>query len=119
MPTLVATRNTAPELSVQRIAREMGLNFHTHRDDLPGTSDLVFYETRTAVFVHGCHWHGHACRPAPKMNIEFWERKHRANRERDARNIRELKARGWSVIVLWECETNDEERVAIELMAVV
>lgn len=57
MPAIVATCNTSLEKTVERIAREMELNFHTHRGDLPSTPVLVFYESTTAVFAHGCFWH--------------------------------------------------------------
>jgi len=104
---------------VQKIARELSLNFHTHRPDLPGTPDLVFYESRTVVFVHGCFWHSHSCRPAPKENTAFWERKRDANVTRDTRNVKDLQDLGWKVLTIWECATRDEEAIAVELLAAV
>ena len=46
----------------------------------------------------------------PKSNVEFWEKKLYGNRERDARNQRELKAMGWTVITVWECELKKDKR---------
>ena len=62
---------------------------------------------RTAVFVNGCFWHGHrGCRnyTVPKTNTEFWVAKVARNQERDQVVWRMLEAKGWSVVIVWECE---------------
>ena len=59
-----------------------------------------------AVFVHGCFWHRcsrHAWK-LPKANREYWRLKFALNRERDRRKARELRADGWRVLTIWECE---------------
>jgi len=69
--------------------------------------NIVLPRYRTAIFVHGCFWHRHAgCRQAttPKTRTEFWQYKFAKNVARDKRNIEDLKALGWNVIVVWECE---------------
>ena len=40
----------------------------------------------------------------PKTKIEFWEKKFSENISRDQRTEKVLKAMGWQVIILWECE---------------
>jgi DNA mismatch endonuclease (patch repair protein) len=69
----------------------------------------VFPGRKKIVFVHGCFWHGHECRwgKLPKSNVEFWRDKVVKNRIRDARNVADLEAAGWSVLVVWQCETKD------------
>ena len=107
-------RDTAPELAVRRIAHRMGLRFRLHRKDLPGRPDLVFPRHRLVVFVHGCFWHRHkGCRYAstPKSRIAFWTEKFAANVARDVRQEAALRAVGWRVLVIWECETRHEEAV--------
>ena len=102
----VRGKNTKPEMAVRRAAHALGLRFRLHRRDLPGTPDLVFPGRRTAIFVHGCFWHRHrGCRRAttPKSNTAFWLDKFAANRRRDAAAIRELRRRGFRVVVVWEC----------------
>lgn len=102
----VKSRDTAPEMSVRRIAHAMGYRFRLHRRDLPGTPDLVFPARRVALFVNGCFWHGHNCRRGirkPKANAAYWRRKIARNRERDAAARRALRALGWRVGVVWEC----------------
>lgn len=62
---------------------------------------------RTVVFVHGCFWHGHKdCRyyTVPQTNTEFWKAKIARNQERDQEVWRKLEAKGWSVIIVWECQ---------------
>lgn len=74
---------------------------------LPGTPDLVNRRRGWAVFVHGCYWHGHlGCKRAtvPKRNAEFWTEKIAANRRRDEAKIAALRALGFEVFVVWECE---------------
>lgn len=110
----VRSRNTKPELVVRSLIHRLGFRFRLHRSDLPGCPDLVFPSRRIAMFVHGCFWHQHICaRGAPPVsNADFWRRKLSRNRERDGKVTRLLKKDGWRVIVIWECETKNEERLA-------
>jgi len=76
----------------------------------------VFRSRKAAVFVHGCFWHRHddpGCKLArmPKSRLEFWQPKLSANRDRDERNLALLRALGWTVIVVWECELASPERL--------
>ena len=114
MMARIRGRDTKPELVVRRIAHKIGLRFRLHRKDLPGRPDLVFQRHRLTVFVHGCFWHRHSgCRYAytPKSRIAFWMEKFAQNVARDQRNEEELRDLGWQVLVIWECETQDEETV--------
>ena len=57
--------------------------------------------------MHGCFWHAHVgCRRAtiPKRNRKFWEEKFAGNRARDRRVVDQLRAAGWLVETVWECE---------------
>ena len=115
-------RDTAPERAVRRIAHRMGLRFRLHRKDLPGRPDLVFPKHRLAVFVHGCFWHRHrGCRYAytPKSRVAFWTAKFSANVARDQRQETALRALGWQVLVIWECETRHETAVVHRLAAAI
>ena len=110
----IRSKDTKPELRVRKTAHAMGLRFRLHRNDLPGTPDLVFPKWRTAVFVHGCFWHRHpGCRKAyePKSRVDFWKKKFAANVERDERTRKALEKAGWKVVVIWECETENPDRL--------
>ncbi|HYC98258.1 very short patch repair endonuclease [Brevundimonas sp.] len=102
----VKGRDTAPELTVRRILRAAGIGYRLGGAGLPGRPDLVMKGRRTAVFVHGCFWHGHDCpRGArkPKANADYWSGKIGRNRARDAAARAALEASGWRVITVWEC----------------
>jgi DNA mismatch endonuclease (patch repair protein) len=100
-------KDTKPELVVRSFVHRLGYRFRLHRKDLPGKPDLVFSRHKKIIFVHGCYWHLHSCKYGkvkPATNAEFWQDKRTGNKERDKRNIRELKKLGWEVLVVWECQ---------------
>lgn len=98
-------RDTKPELVVRRGLHARGLRFRLHRRDLPGRPDLVLPRYRTAIFIHGCFWHGHHCPMFkwPATRPDFWKRKIGGNRERDAAAVAALRREGWRVLLIWEC----------------
>ena len=114
-------RDTAPELAVRRIAHRIGPALSA----CTGTTSRVAptwcsRSTALAVFVHGCFWHRHeGCRHAstPKSRIAFWTEKFAANVARDARQEAALRALGWRVLVIWQCESRDEAAVERRLAA--
>lgn len=102
-----------------------GFRYRVNDKRLPGKPDIVLPKYRTVIFVHGCFWHGHKdCKyyTIPKTNAEFWRAKVARNQERDQEVWRKLEAKGWSVIIVWECQlkkANLEEtikRVADEIV---
>jgi DNA mismatch endonuclease (patch repair protein) len=113
----VKSRNTGPEMFVRRLLHRLGLRFRLHRKDLPGTPDIVLPKHKTAVFVHGCFWHGHRCPKGklPKSRPEFWGPKIDRNIRRDTETARALKRDGWRVVVVWQCETKNRERLKARL----
>lgn len=102
----VRGRDTRPELKVRRALFAAGFRYRLHARNLPGHPDIVLARYRTAVFVHGCFWHGHGCRRSrrPRSNQEFWDRKLDRNLARDRRSQEDLAKAGYRVFVLWECE---------------
>lgn len=104
-------QNTAPERRVRSLLHHRGFRFSLRRKELPGKPDIVLPRFHTVVFVHGCFWHRHTgCRNAvvPKTRTEFWVRKLSGNVERDRQNVEDLKQLGWKILVVWECELDDE-----------
>ncbi len=114
----VRTKNTGPEMVVRRLLTDLGYRYRLHRKDLPGSPDIAFIGKKKAIFVHGCFWHGHECQKgrAPKSRLEYWGPKLEANRQRDARKSQELRALGWSVLTIWQCELGDGNRLSQRLV---
>jgi len=111
--------NTAPEKRVRSVLHRLGFRFRLHRRDLPGKPDIVLPRLGTVIFVHGCFWHRHSrCRFAytPKTRTAFWQEKFAQNVERDRRACRELRSRGLKVLVVWECQSTNTERLSIRLV---
>ena len=109
----IRSKDMRPELKVRSIVHRLGYRFRLHRKDLPGKPDLVFTSRRKVIFVHGCFWHSHGCKVShtPKSNSGYWGPKLERNEFRDRRNIEALSAAGWNSLVIWECETTDEDRM--------
>jgi DNA mismatch endonuclease, patch repair protein len=102
----VRSKNTRPEVRVRKALHAAGLRFRLHVRSLPGTPDLVFPRYKAVVEIHGCFWHSHSCIGGrlPRTNPEFWAEKLKKNKERDRQKLEELKALGYRVRVVWECE---------------
>lgn len=115
----VKTHDTGPELTVRRILCRLGYRYRLNAKNLPGRPDIVLPGKMMAIFVHGCFWHGHGCRKgrAPKSRLDYWKPKLKTNRKRDATQLRALKALGWSVLTVWQCETNDSKVLRSRLSA--
>ena len=106
----IRNRNTKPELLVRSVLHRLGYRFTINgplNKRLPGRPDIVLPKHRTAIFVHGCFWHRHeGCRDTttPKSRTQWWLEKFSGNVARDQKNQATLKADGWNVITVWECE---------------
>ena len=114
----VRGKDTSPERAVRSAAHSLGYRFRLHRRDLPGTPDLTFPRLRKVIFVHGCFWHRHVgCSrtTTPKTRAAYWREKFEQNVERDQRNVSMLRALGWKVLVVWECETFDRTELLATL----
>ena len=110
----IHSSSTKPELKLRRALWSLGFRYRVNEKRLPGKPDIVLPRYRTVVFIHGCFWHGHkGCKyyTVPNTNTEFWTAKVARNQERDQEEWRRLEAKGWSVIIVWECELN---KVAFE-----
>lgn len=112
--SLVKGKNTRPEMIVRKLVFAAGFRYRLHSGKLPGKPDLVFPGRRKVIFVHGCFWHRHencALARTPKSNHEFWRAKFANNQNRDVANMERLSDLGWSILVVWECELRDLEKV--------
>lgn len=99
-------KNTKPELALRKALFAQGYRYRLHDKKLPGRPDIVLPKYRTAIFVHGCFFHGHGCSTFkwPATRAGFWRAKIEGNRARDERQQAKLRELGWQVLVVWECE---------------
>ncbi|EGD21010.1 very short patch repair endonuclease [Xanthomonas hortorum pv. vitians] len=116
----IGSKNTKPELALRSLLHGLGFRFRLHRRDLPGTPDVVLPGRKTVIFLNGCFWHGHACKrnKMPKSRVDYWGPKIEANRQRDAKKRKLLRALGWRVLAVWECELKDLSRLSGKLVRV-
>jgi len=97
--------NRATELRLIALMREHGITGWRRNAPVFGKPDFVIRTAKLAVFVDGCFWHGcprHATKPA--NNREFWMAKLARNAQRDRAVTRALRASGWTVLRVWECD---------------
>lgn len=100
-------KDTRPEEIVRKYLFSKGYRYRKNDGRYPGKPDIVLPKFRTVIFVNGCFWHRHpGCRYAttPETNREFWQKKFDQNIARDQKVQMHLRADGWNVIIVWECE---------------
>jgi DNA mismatch endonuclease (patch repair protein) len=111
----IRSKGMAPELFVRRLVHSMGYRYRLHSPKLPGKPDLVFPARKKIIEVRGCFWHQHrGCVDShiPKSRIEYWVPKLQRNKQRDSENLRKLRKLGWDVLVIWECEVREPDRLS-------
>jgi DNA mismatch endonuclease (patch repair protein) len=114
----VRQANTDLELVVRKFLFKKGFRYRKNDKRLPGSPDIVLPKYRTAIFVHGCFWHGHrGCKASrlPKTRKKIWADKIFQNVKRDRRFVRQLKKFGWNVIIVWGCELKNKDKKVIRL----
>jgi DNA mismatch endonuclease, patch repair protein len=105
----IRSSGTRPEMRVRSLLHGLGYRYALHRRNLPGVPDIVFPSRMKIIFVQGCFWHQHkGCIDGrlPKSRVSYWKPKLQRNVERDRANISKLRRAGWSVMMIWECDTN-------------
>lgn len=107
MSRIRGSGNRDTELRMIALFRSYGITGWRRHQALFGKPDFVFRRERVVVFVDGCFWHGcpkpkHA--PLPKNRAEWWAEKLGRNKVRDQLVNDTLKAKGWKVVRVWECE---------------
>jgi DNA mismatch endonuclease (patch repair protein) len=111
----IKSKDTKPECLVRKLCRSLGYpGYRLHRRDIAGCPDICFVSKRKAIFVNGYFWHGHICKNGsrrPKSNCIYWHNKITANQERDMRIANTLSDSGWKVLVIWECQLKELDKV--------
>ncbi|SRR6266536_4037131 len=104
--------NVSTELKIAGILRAAGIRGWRRHLLLPGRPDFTFPVQRVCIFVHGCFWHDcPRCKKRSSTRPEYWAEKIEVNRRRDQRVSRDLRKRGYKVIVIWECTLRRKQPV--------
>ena len=106
-------KNTKPEMRVRKFLFANGFRYKLHDKKLPGKPDIVLPKYRTAIFVHGCFWHGHSnCKYfiVPKTRAKWWTNKIGGNKTNDEKVKKALKKDGWKALTVWECRLTQAKR---------
>lgn len=109
----IRSTNTKPELIVREYLFKEGFRYRLYDKNLPGKPDIVLPKYKTAIYVHGCFWHGHeGCKyfKIPKTRTEWWKSKIEKNKIRDNNNKIKLSLEGWNVIEIYECELKSTKK---------
>ena len=91
----IRSTGTAPEIAVRQLVHGMGYRYRLH----------------SAKHQHGECVDSHI----PKSRLHYWLPKLQRNQARDVENLAKLKALGWRVLVVWECETGHRGRLQAKL----
>ena len=112
----IRNRNTKPEQIVAALLQEMDIAFQAQRSDIIGKPDLFVPQHQTAIFVHGCFWHGHDCHlfKVPQTRTEFWLEKIATNKARDLQVRETLNDTDFRQLIIWECSLKGSQKLCRE-----
>ena len=125
--SLIRGKDGKAERSFRKALYAKGVRYRKHYRRLPGTPDVAIPWAKVTVFIDGDFWHGNAwkLRGLPNLAAQFptktgyWVKKITRNIERDKKNSRELKRRGWIVLRFWESDIlRDVDRVVDGVVSV-
>ena len=76
------SKNTQPEIKVQRVLLELGISFKKHNKNLFGTPDITIPNKKIILNIKGCFWHQHGCinSKMPKSRKLYWHKKFQKNK---------------------------------------
>lgn len=116
----IKSGNTKPEIIVRKLLFSLGYRYKLNNKELSGKPDIKLSKYKTVIFVHGCFWHQHEnCKYAvmPKSNEEFWKNKLGGNVKRDKETKEKLLKMGWKILIIWECQLKDLNKLSEFLQA--
>src|SRR5271168_2766714 len=115
MRAIRSSGNKTTELRLRAMLMQRALRgWELQPRDMMVSPDLLHSSKRVAVFVDGCFWHGCPnCGHIPKTNRSYWRTKILRNKRRGIVVSRALRARGYSVVRIWECKLRDQPKLCV------
>lgn len=116
---LVKNRDTVPERVVRKTLFRLGYRYRLHSQGILGRPDIVLPKYGSVIFVHGCFWHRHpGCvrTRTPRSRVAFWTAKFQQNVARDRLVRNTLRREGWKVLVVWECQSEQQSLLERRLL---
>jgi DNA mismatch endonuclease (patch repair protein) len=93
---------THPEQKIHSYLKANKIKHEMH-PSLTGKPDVLLLSSKTAIFLQGCFWHKcPKCYVEPKTRKSYWLPKIARNVERDKKNVKVLKSKGYKVLSIWE-----------------
>lgn len=100
--SLIRAKNTGIEKKAFAFLRKHKIYFYPHYSKVPGKPDIALPSKKIAIFIDGDFWHGYRFKEwRRRIPKEYWREKIASNIERDARNRRALRRKGWKVMRIW------------------
>ena len=111
MAQVKSAGNRSTEMKAIALFKKYGIKGWRRKYPLTGKPDFVFLREKLALFIDGCYWHGcpRHCR-MPSSNREYWAEKIERNMTRDKAVAKELRAKNWTVIRVWEHELKTKNK---------
>lgn len=113
----VRSSGTKLEQAMERLLKEQKIKYERQLD-LPGRPDFRIKGYDIVMFCDSSFWHGRRKKEingeAFKMNKDFWIKKLKDNRKRDARANRLLRKAGWSVLRFWDTDISENKEKVIK-----
>lgn len=105
--TMAAVRSSGNRSTERRLRSSLAgagiTGWKLQARNLRGRPDFVFFNTKVALFVDGCFWHGcPRCYRRPGSSQDYWDKKVLRNMARDKATRQELRRLGWLPIRIWE-----------------
>ncbi len=100
-------KQTSIEVALSKALWHRGLRLRKNQRGIYGHPDLSNKRLKVAIFTDGDFWHGfdwEERRDSIKSNRSYWIPKIEKNMDKDTEVNRELLAKGWLVIRVWEHE---------------
>lgn len=105
MARVRSSGNKSTELRLIELLKKEHLSGWRRKFNLQGKPDLVFSNSKVAVFIDGCFWHGCSrCYRRPSSRQIYWDAKIARNMARDKNVSKQLRLKKWRVIRIWEHE---------------